>query len=242
MPLTTTPRHVAPSRPALIASLFAILIAAAAAAQTAQVLPPVLSFNGATASVEGVTPNGTVVWFAAIRNVDQYTVAQTSVAQVAAADATGTSTLTVANPISPYSIWVAVDYQTGAYATGSPSRNFPLQLASLPAAALSLDGTGSNPGYLLDAADRIQVLLVRPGAGAWTKTVGRGGPDDESSPADAKLRFRLSRMDPLIAGAAGAAGAPGDDSAPASIGAKDVFFLLHPRTMDVATLPAQVQP
>lgn len=242
MLLTTITRHVAPSRLALIAALFGVLIPAAAAAQTAQVLPPVLSWSGATASVDGVTPNGTVVWFAAIRSADQYTVAQTSVAQVATADATGASTLTVANPISPNSIWVAVDYQTGAYATGSPSRNFPLQLASLPAAALSLDGAGSNPGYLLDAADRIQVLLVRPGAGAWTKTVGRGGPDDESSPADAKLRFRLSRMDTLIAGAAGDAGAPGDHSAPASIGAKDVFFLLHPRTMDVATLPAQVKP
>ena len=233
MLLPTTARRLTQGRSRVAASL-AILLTAAAAARPAAASPaqPTLSWSGATARVQGVTPGGTVIWFAAIRDVEEYAVAQTNVAQTGSADATGTASLTLANPISPYSIWVAVDYQTGAWVTGSPSPVFPLQQTVLHPAALSI-GNAETPDYLLDAADRIQVLLVRPGQGAWTKTLGRGGVDDESSPADGKLKLRLHNLDPLISAAA---------PAPDKVAADDLLFLVHPQTMDLSTLTKAAQP
>ncbi len=209
----------------LLAFLASTLMPRGAAAQPPPAALPVLSFASAAVQVQAVTPGGTVIWFAAIRDIDEYAVAQTTVAQTTVADATGQSTLTLASPISPYSIWVAVDYKTGAYVTGSPSAAFPVQVASLAPAGLSL-GASTSPDYLLDGATRVQVLLVRPNAGAWTKTVGRGGPDDEAAPTDPRLRFRLGNMEALIGG----------DPAPEKVSAKDLLFVVHPRTMDVATL------
>jgi hypothetical protein len=214
----------------LLAVLTSVLIPTRGAAQAP--LVPVLSFISQTSQVQGVTPGGTVVWFAAIRDVDEYTVAQTSVAQVAVADQTGMSTLTLTSPISPNSIWVAVDLKTGADVIGSPSAAFPLQLTTLEPDSLSV-GAGASPDYLLDNATRIQVLLVRPGKGAWTKTVGRGGVDDEAAPTDAKLRFRLGHMEALIADG---------DLAPDKATAKDLLFVVHVRTMDVATLIVGARP
>jgi hypothetical protein len=227
-------RRLTPGRLRVAASLAVILTAAPAAAQPPAAPPPqpALSWSGATARVQGVTPGGTVIWFAAIRDVAEYTVAQTTVAQAGVADATGTASLALASPISPYSIWVAVDYKTGAYVTGSPSPVFPLQQTVLHPAALSV-GNAETPDYLLDGADRIQVLLVRPGQGAWTKALGRGGIDDESSPADGKLKFRLHNMDPVIGG-----GGP----APDKVGADDLLFLVHPATMDLSTLTVAAKP
>src|SRR6202035_702585 len=92
------------SRLILLAVLTSILIPTRGAAQAP--LVPVLSFTSQTAQVQGVTPGGTVIWFAAVRDVDEYTVAQTSVAEAAVADQTGMSTLTLTSPISPNSIWV----------------------------------------------------------------------------------------------------------------------------------------
>ena len=228
----TPQRHLALGGCILLACLTSILVPRGATAQVPSAAVPVLSFASETAQVQGVTAGGTVIWFAAIRDVDEYAVAQSTVAQTTVADATGQSTLTLASPISPYSLWVAVDYMTGASVIGSPSATFPLQVTSVAPAGLSF-GASMSPDYLLDGASRIQVLLVRPGTGAWTKTVGRGGPDDEAAPTDAKLRFRLGHMETLITGG---------EPAPDKVAAKDLLFIVHPRTMDVATLIVGVQP
>jgi hypothetical protein len=165
---TTIPRQLARGCFILLALFLSILIPARSAAQAP--VTPVLSFSSETAQVQGVTPGGTVIWFAAIRDVDEYAVAQTSVAQAAVADQTGLCTLTLASPISPYSIWVAVDFKTGAYVTGSPSAAFPLQAATLGPAGLSV-GAGASPDFLLDAATRVQVLVVRPDERSWNRAI-----------------------------------------------------------------------
>lgn len=63
--------------------------------------------------------------------------------------------------------------------------------------------------------------------------MGRGGVDDEAAPTDAKLRFRLAHMETLISGG---------DIAPDKAAAKDLLFVVHVRTMDIATLIVGAQP
>src|SRR5579864_5717521 len=139
-----------------------ILAASGLAAQTGPAPVPAITFAAQAATVQGITPGGQVVWFAAIRDTQEYAVLRSTVAQIAVADATGRSILALPSPVAPFSIWVAVDYKTGAFAIATPSPSFPVQAASLDPAALSV-GAGAGPDYLRDAADRLQVLLVRPG-------------------------------------------------------------------------------
>jgi hypothetical protein len=202
---------------------------------SAQSTPPEslsLGFSPQAVQVQGMTHSGTVIWFGVGRDVQEYAAIQSLVPQVGTADAQGQATLALAGPVPLLSIWVAVDYQTGSYVLGSPSASFPVQQAGLDPAALVV-GSGAAPDFLSDGADGIHLLLVRPGQGAWIKTLGRGGADDESNPGDSRLRLRLSHMTSLIQGGA---------AAPGKVTAKDLLFVVHPRTMDVATLVVGAQP
>jgi hypothetical protein len=210
------------------------LVAPDAFAQTTPTpLPnPALVFPAGAVEVQGMTPGGTVIWFAAARDVQEYAAIQSITAQVGVADATGQAILTPAAPVSPLSIWIAVDYKTGAYALSSASAGFPLQQFGVDSSALSV-GSAATPDFLLETGDRIYVLLVRPGHGAWTKTVGRGGVSDESSAGDASLRLRLGHLDVLL---------KSGDAAPDKASPKDLIFVIRPRTMEVGTLTVGAQP
>jgi hypothetical protein len=220
---------------ALRVSVLALLSGASCLSGAAQTVPQqtlALAFSAQAVQAQGLTPSGTVIWLGVGRDVQEYALIQSLVPRVGNADALGRAALSLPGPVPVLSIWIAVDYQTGAHVLGSPSADFPVQQGSLDPAALAV-GSGSSPDFLSDGADGIHVLLVRPGQGAWIKTLGRGGADDESNPGDSRLRLRLSHMTSLIQGGA---------AAPGKVSAGDLLFVVHPRTMDVATLSVSAQP
>jgi hypothetical protein len=188
--------------------------------------PPALVFSNQTVQVQGMTPGGMVVWFGVLKVVQEYAPVLSQQVEVATADALGQSTLSITPFVPQVSIWVAVDLKTGAFTFGGPPGSPPQQIALAPL-GLSIGG-GAAPDQLVDAADFIEVLLVRPGIGAWTKTVGSGGVGDESNPSDAALKVSIGNLDPL---AMGGAAAP---VAPLKVNAGDLLFVVHPRTMEIA--------
>ena len=87
---------------------------------------------------------------------------------------------------------MAVDLTTGAYALAAPAGSAVRPL-SLPAGAFrSASGAGSDS--LADRRGLLEVLLVRPGQGAWQQTVADGGAADEDGQGDGAVQFSLGRM------------------------------------------------
>ncbi|HXO20132.1 MAG TPA: hypothetical protein VOA87_09455 [Thermoanaerobaculia bacterium] len=161
-------------------------------AGTAQAPPPApivgISFLGQTATVQGMTPGGSVVWFSVSKEVADYESTIVRRQSVAAADATGQASFQLDRSFVRQSIWIAVDLATGAYASASPfpARFTPASFVLPPGALRSR--ASSLPDRLTDVADYAELLLVRPGSGAWGGTAGRGGANDESSPDDPGCR------------------------------------------------------
>lgn len=90
------------------------------------------------------------------------------------------------------SVWVAVDYETGDYVVATPTGEEPrlLALADEPWGA-SRDRVG------VSRAD-LEVLVVRPGVGAWNLWVADGGSRDSDHAMNGVSRLRLDAMNRLV--------------------------------------------
>jgi hypothetical protein len=193
----------------------------------AQTVPggPTLVVSDQAVTATGMTPGGTVVWLGMGRKAVEYEAAFVRRRGSLQADAQGQAQIPLTEAVPPQSIWAAVDLASGAYATASPAGFTPLTLTLGPE-AFELRGTGLAD-RLADVADYAEVLLVRPGKGAWGKAVGRGGADDEGNPGDAAFRLAFDRLEPL----------PGTTAqAPGKLSAKDLIFVLHPQAMALAVV------
>jgi hypothetical protein len=207
-----------------------LLVAAlwgSAAPASAQAVPagPSLAVSAQAVTATGMTPGGAVVWLGMARKVIEYEANYVRRQGVVQADALGTAQVPLAEAVPLQSIWVAVDLKTGLFATASREGFSPLAFA-LAAGALEVRGAGLAD-RLLDAADYGEVLLVRPGKGAWGKTVGRGGAGDESDPSEPTYKVSLDRLEP-VSGA--------DGPAPGKLSPRDLLFVLHPQAMALAVV------
>jgi hypothetical protein len=186
---------------------------------------PTLSVTDQSVVAAGMTPGGAVVWLGLARRVTEYEATFVRRQGTMRADAKGQAQLPLTEAVSLQSIWAAIDLQSGAYAAASPAGFAPLAIQLGPG-ALEVRGAGVAD-RLADVADYAEVLLVRPGKGAWGKAVGRGGADDEGDPGDAAFRVALDKLEPIP----GTTGPP-----PAKLGAGDLVFVLHPQAMGLAVV------
>jgi len=184
---------------------------------------PTLVISSQAVTASGMTPGGAVVWLGMARQVVEYEAAFVRRHGIVQADALGNAPLPVTEALPHQSIWLAIDLATGNYATASPAGFAPLALPLGPE-ALEVRGSGVAD-RLADVADYAEVLLVRPGKGAWGKAVARGGADDdEGNPGDAAFRLAFDKLEPVPGTAA---------PSPGKLGAKDLVFVLHPRAMAI---------
>lgn len=115
------------------------------------------------------------------------------------------------------SVWVTVDGSSGRYVIATPSGEAPGVL-SVPADAWrSSHDHADLPGTYLE------LLVVRPGAGAWTLRTADGGANDSDGVSDRKVRLRPDRMEKLI----------GEDQGPAQALPKDLLVAIDPQTLEV---------
>jgi hypothetical protein len=123
--------------------------------------------------------------------------------------------------VAPVSIWVAIDLATGKAALATPE-GFPLNRIELPGRG-AVPG-GGKPDWV--EADRpfVELLVVRPGVGAWGGTLGDGGKGDDDGAYDGRLVASLARL----------RGLPGSPAAPERFSPKDVVVIIDPDRMDVA--------
>jgi len=156
---------------------------------------PTLVVTDQSVVASGMTPGGAVIWLGLARRVAEYEATFVRRHGTMQADAQGQAQLPLTEAVPLQSVWAAIDLQTGAYATASPTGFAPLAIQLGPG-ALEVRGAGLAD-RLADVADYAEVLLVRPGKGAWGKAVGRSGADDEGNPGDAAFRLALDKLEPV---------------------------------------------
>lgn len=149
---------------------------------------PVITFTATGATAAGLRPGAEAIWF--VRSVTELNGwPSLSRALHVTPDTDGDGTVAVEEKVPGASVWVVVDFATGAYAVASPSEEVWVR-------ELRERGNGWRAGgaHVDFRVSDVDVLLVRPGRGAWTMRSGQGGPFDGDGLHDGNLRVRLSDL------------------------------------------------
>jgi hypothetical protein len=191
-----------------------------------------LAFETNAVVATGVPPGGQVVWFAVAREIAERSATLVRRERIAADDdKDGAVRFELGRPVPLQSIWVAVDLASGAAAVATPE-GYPLRRIELPGRGTGHGG--GKPDWVEDDRGFVEILLVRPGQGAWGATVGDGGEADEDGAYDGRLMAPLDRM----RGVGEAAPPPPEHFSP-----RDVVVVIDPNRMEVGLRQlVEVQP
>lgn len=197
--------------------------------EPATAAPLALTFDLSGPVATGATASGEVAWVGVSRVPKTYFQEVSRVRETSAADAGGSASLRLDAPAPHRSVWVAVDVTSGAFVVGTPE-SFLLEEEALTGAHLSFDGSGNATGLRLEHAFA-EVLLVRPGVGAWSLEAVDGAASDTDGEANRAVRLSLAAL------SSSAATPP-----PAALQAGDVVVVLDPNTLTylAATIPASL--
>jgi hypothetical protein len=185
---------------------------------------PVVSLEGNAVKVTRVTPAGKVVFFGIARDGQGYSLRASSFEDVVEdTDKDGAVQLDLPRPVPFRSIWAAVDLTSGEYAIAFPEGFTPTVL-NFPVAALHRHDNGQGkPDLLDDRRCAIEVLVVRPGQGAWRQSLGDGDPDDEDGAANGRIDWSVDKGRAVKNGPA----------APADFDPGDVIVVMDPTRLEL---------
>lgn len=190
---------------------------------------PSIEIEEGALAVSGITPKGEVVWFGVARETSEYsaTVVRRDLV-LADEDGDGKVRLELGRPVPVFSVWIAVDLATGAWAAAAPEGS---TAAEVPATHRPRGrGEPGRPDWVEIQRDYVEVAVIRPGEGAWGLTLGDGGQDDGDGAPDGRLTASLARM----------RGLGHSPAAPERFSPRDVVAVIDPNRMEfyVETLAA----
>ena len=174
--------------------------------------------TGVTAT--GVTPGAHLFWLAFAREREGWfsRVLHWEGAD-STADAAGQTVLQLGRSVPVKAIFVAVDMATGAFGASSPAAYPWATEVPFPAAGVSLAADRTSVVSLQDQHEELEVLVVRPKAGAWRGTIRH---DDSASDAEPGVLVTFAGLTPW-------------GSSPPSPGALhpgDVIVAIDPNTIE----------
>jgi hypothetical protein len=162
--------------------------------------PPALQLSvaGSTVRIANVTSGGDVVLFSASLANDRGVLRQRSAADVLHDDdGDGVVTFQSATPIPLRSIWIAVDETNGQSAIGGRADYAPTILP-FPQRLVKQDADGII-GIFGDERLAAEMVIVRPGKGAWRLVALDGETTDGDRQHDGRLSLAAADAQPLDA-------------------------------------------
>ncbi len=201
------------------AVLAALALAGPAAAE------PALTFTSHSVAASGLTPHGQIVWFGVVHDFAGWIPRVTHVRSAAEANDDGRAELASPVPGPAAAVWTVVDIASGGFAAGRPED--PAVVVDLPTAAWQVGGDGIGADRLVVGRTQLDLVLVRPGAGAWGTSAGDGGVADADEASDGTLTAALDHLEPL-----GATSVP----TPHQGQPADRLVAIDPETLEVLTL------
>jgi len=201
-------------------SLLSVLVAASAPPSFAA--PPLeMAFDGDAVVVSDLEPGAELVYFSVRRFAAAYVPRTERRAELLLdEDADGEVRIALDEAVPPKFLAVAVELASGRFAVLTPEGS-PAREVAFPAHSLE-NGPGDRLERLEDEQDYVELLLVRPGVGAWALTTGDGTPTDESPSSDGLVLTAVTSMEPI-----GRSGAP-----PEEYEKDDLLVRVAPRLME----------
>jgi len=173
-------------RPALILASLAFLLSGPSLGAA-----PVIGFEQkGVVVVSGVTPGGRVACYGVAHDwVDFYRGIYRWGREAVDDDRDGSVTVELPREVPVRSVWACVDIATGAVAIAAPDDS--------PRKEVALRGRGSLLGAHGDRqfqveSERVDLLLARPGEGAWLQLAGDGATNDDDRAADGAVHARAA--------------------------------------------------
>jgi hypothetical protein len=214
-------------------AVLAVMVFGAGMAEGQTPAAPQITFQETAVVASGLPPGGKVVWFGVAREISERVATIVRREKISAdEDNDGAVRFEVGKKVPFQSIWVVVDLATGKPAVAVPE-GYSLSSVPLPAQNLGR-GEASEPDWLQDTRGYVEILLIRPGEGAWGATVGDGGRDDDDGAQDGRLRASLPRLRGV---------GPSPPTPPERFKTGDVVLVIDPNRMEVSAHQlAGVQP
>lgn len=185
---------------------------------------PAIEATTAGLRATGLTPGGDAVWFGA--TIDTLAKARRLNRHAAVVrDADGDGVVLYEMPkISRFALLFVADAATGEYAV--------FRGEGVDAVEHDLHGNNWRAGldHFDIPADFLEILLVRPGDGAWTASVAEGDRKDGDGARNGKFRLKVKDMDPIGAAATKPQG---------NVRRGDLLVIIDPRSFACAIRPAK---
>ena len=204
---------------ALILTLLTLLLTGSALGAPKAGDPIRVSFDGDTVRAADVSSGGDVIVFAC--TIGRYSGMRKlgrHVEVVRDADGDGVVSLTIQNLSEVASVWAIVDFDTGRYALAAPG-GFAPRAMDIPE-----HGWRGGSEHFELRRNYLEMLVVRPGVGAWTQSLSEGGSNDDDRQLNTVLRMRLANMQRLH----GHDGPP----RPPVIVPRDLLLIIDPHELD----------
>jgi len=180
-----------------------------------------ITLDGDAVVVSGLEPGAEVVYFSVSRFSAAYVPrTERHAERLADEDADGEVRIALERPVPPKFLVLAVELPTGRFGLWTPDDS-PGREVAFPENSLR-PGPGDRLDRLEDGNAYIELLLVRPGLGAWALTTGDGTPTDESPSSDGLVHAALASMVPV-----GESGEP-----PEEYGKDDLLLRVAPAEME----------
>ena len=177
----------------LVVAALSVCIAAPANALTVSVTKQAVTANE-------VTRGGSVLFYAVAYEADAVPKRVRHATVVSDDDGDGVVALSPADGVPLLGIWAAVDMTTGDAALGSRRGYRLIPFDQSPEASFKRDESGEKFSRLEQAGGDIELLVVRPGQGAWTFRIVDGSENDVDYTHNAVVTFPLDRLTPLEEG------------------------------------------
>ncbi|HEV8578936.1 MAG TPA: hypothetical protein VGX68_07605 [Thermoanaerobaculia bacterium] len=190
-----------------------------------------VSLEGDAVVASGVTAKGQVVLLGVTRVIeeDDYPVVRRHLQVLTDDDGDGTVRYPVEGGVPLRSLWAVVDLTSGDHDEAAPEA-FGLR---------RVNWRGRGPQRRPDGKDAVEdrrtlleLLVVRPGAGAWALLVGDGDPSDGDGRIDGRLEGILDRLQPL-----GTSPAP-----PSAFQGGDLVLGLDPAALEITVVKVPQNP
>ena len=200
---------------------FLLVLLALTPAAFGQSAPLALQVGENSVQISNLTPGGDVVLFSCAKYVRNGQGMNDSRPRLLHDD-DGDGVVTLPGPVPYRSVWVAVDYRTGAMATGA-REGFPLYVAPIAPELFRKDAE-DQIAALEKRILRLMLLVVRPKQGAWALRAREGGSADRDREANGRLLMAFEDATPLE---------EGKEKAPKRLKAGDVVVAIDLGHLDV---------
>jgi hypothetical protein len=185
---------------------------------------PVATFEEGVVNVSGLTAGGQVIWYSIAREPQGFTTRIVRRHGVETASMDSVVSIKVDEGVPPYSVWLVLDSETGAFSLAAPEETSFREIA-YPGQSLVRSPQG-RLNRLVHTRPYVELFVARPKVGAWRLAAGEGAAGDEDGMVNGSLRAALETMEPVAQ----------SPPAPEELVAGDVVMVVDPRALEYAAV------